>query len=249
MRTAIWNIQQGGGNRIDGIASVLASVDADLRVLSEYTTPYSEALISALKRVGLEYVLHTFPELKWGGLLVASRSPISVGLERGCPNKDRWLHVLGPDLPFEIGAAYIPNRERSPREKREYWDWLLSIGPTLLERPFLICGDLNTALSYVDQEANKLPSADALREMLAAGWIDVWRTKHEGVRESSWWSHHKNGFRLDYALASTSAAPNFTTAEYLIEVDRHCVVHQRREHSECTSRPLSDHAMLVVDTT
>jgi exonuclease III len=145
VRLAVWNIRQGGGQRIPGIARALEAIDADICVLCEFTRPMGAALTSALRERGYRHALHTTPESTWGGVLIAARTPIHEVAMVNCPSPDRWLHVAGENVPFDIGAAYIPNAERSRTEKRTYWDWLLATSQEFVTRPFIICGDLNTA--------------------------------------------------------------------------------------------------------
>jgi exodeoxyribonuclease III len=247
VRISAWNIQNGGGNRIEGIARALSDAGSDVCVLSEYTNASSLRLITALKGQGYEHVLHSYPENRWGGVLIASR----VQMERGdivdCPSPERWLHVVVGRDELEIGAAYIPNAERSRTEKSEYWRWLLGIGDDLVRRDAIICGDFNTGLPLVDEVGKTLRCAEEMRQMLDSQWTDLWRVRHLQERESSWWSNVGNGFRLDHAFATTSVAPRCKSAEYLTVIDDQCIAHPARAHEGCERKALSDHSMLVVD--
>jgi exonuclease III len=173
VRLAVWNIRQGGGERIAGIAQALENIDADVCILSEFTERRGAALTSALRERGFRNSLHTSPEGAWGGVLVAARIPIHDAGVANCPSPHRWLHVAGEGLPFEIGAAYMPNAERSPTEKRTYWDWLLATSQAIFKRPFIICGDLNTALPYVDEDAKTISCSDAMLDLVNLGWVDL----------------------------------------------------------------------------
>jgi exodeoxyribonuclease III len=247
VRIACWNIQQGGGDRIEGIATALADIGTDVCVLSEYTVTSSGRVIDALGRQGFDHIVHTVPEPGWGGVLIASTLPLRAGQVDSCPSPDRWLHLLVDGHAVEIGAAYIPNAERSSTEKRTYWEWLLGIGSDLVSHPVIICGDLNTGLPYVDETAKTLKCADLMQRMLDAGWTDLWREANPDGRESSWWSNVGNGFRLDHALASPTAAQTCRDVAYVTEIGGRCLVHPGRRHEGCDQRPLSDHAMLLID--
>jgi hypothetical protein len=87
-----------------------------------------------------------------GRSLRGCANPNNRGDRRYVPIPDRWLHVIGKLLPVEIGAAYIPNAERSRTEKRAYWDRLRATGHWFLDRSFVICGDLNTRASLHRRE-------------------------------------------------------------------------------------------------
>jgi exodeoxyribonuclease-3 len=247
MRISAWNIQNGGGKRIEGIARALSDAGSDVCVLSEYTNASSLRLITALKSYGYEHVLHTDPENRWGGVLVASRIQMKLGDIVDCPSPERWLHVIVGSNELEIGAAYIPNSERSGTEKSEYWDWLLTVGDELVRRDAIICGDFNTGLPLVDEDGKTLRCAKEMKQMLDSQWTDLWRAKHLQDRESSWWSNVGNGFRLDHAFGANSIVPRCSSAEYLTVINNQCVAHPSRVHEDCERKALSDHSMLVVD--
>jgi exonuclease III len=247
MRIAAWNIQNGGGKRISGIVRALSEVDSDICVLSEFTHASSQQLTPALSDGGYEYLLHTEPENRWGGVLVASRLPMTAGDIVDCPSPERWLHVVIPGAGLEIGAAYIPNAERSRTEKVEYWKWLVETGVNLVKRSAIICGDFNTGLPYVDEKDRTLQCAEQMSQMLESGWIDFWRKTHPHGRESSWWSPGGNGFRLDHAFGSPLAVSRFRKAQYTTEINDQCVAHPYRTHEGCERKALSDHSMLMID--
>jgi exonuclease III len=247
MRIAAWNIQNGGGKRSDGIARALFEVNSDVCVLSEFIKASSQRLTSALNDVGYNHVLHTEPEGQWGGIVVASRLPIELREISDCPSPERWLHFAIPAKHLEIGAAYIPNAERSRTEKAEYWKWLLDAGAKLVGRSAIICGDFNTGMPYVDEKDKTLKCSKLMGQMLQSKWTDLWRTSHFDQRESSWWSTRGNGFRLDHAFGSPSAVTRCSGAEYVTNVNDLCVTHPYRSHVGCERQALSDHSMLVVE--
>jgi exonuclease III len=172
-------------------------------------------------------------------------------MERGdivdCPSPERWLHVMIASAGLEIGAAYIPNSERSKTEKSEYWNWLLDVGGELVSRSAIICGDFNTGLPYVDEMGKTLKCSTQMSQMLHSQWTDLWRMTHPHDREASWWSNTGNGFRLDHAFGSPESVSRSRRAEYVTLVDDQCVAHESRNHVGCERKPLSDHSMLIVD--
>jgi exonuclease III len=247
MRIAAWNIQNGGGKRIDGISRALSAVESDVCVLSEYTNAASGRLTSALKSQGYAHILNTEPESRWGGILVASRMPMKRGDIVDCPSPERWLHVVFENVGLEIGAAYIPNSERSKTEKTEYWNWLIDVGGVLVSRTSIVCGDFNTGLPYVDEKGSTLKCSAQMSQMLESQWTDLWRITHPRDRESSWWSNIGNGFRLDHAFGSPTLVSRSRGAEYVTMIEDQCVTHESRTHVGCERRPLSDHSMLTID--
>jgi exonuclease III len=69
--------------------------------------------------------------------------------------------------------------------------------------------------------------------LVAAGWVDAWRSLHPDAREYSWCNARSgNGFRLDHALLSPSLAGELASARY---------VHATRESKA------SDHSALLIE--
>jgi exonuclease III len=247
MRIAAWNIQNGGGKRIEGISRALSDAQSDVCVLSEYTNASSQRLTMALQGRGYEHILHTEPENRWGGILVASRLPMERGEIVDCPSPERWLHVVFESTGLEVGAAYIPNSERNMTEKSEYWRWLLDVGRDLVTRTAIICGDFNTGLPFVDENGETLKCSAQMSRMLDSQWTDLWRMTHPHDRDSSWWSNTGNGFRLDHAFGSPTLVSRSRGAQYVTLINDQCVAHASRTHNGCARKPLSDHSMLTID--
>ena len=247
MRIAAWNIQNGGGKRIVGISRALSEVKSDVCVLSEFTNASSQRLTLALKERGYEHILHTEPENRWGGILIASRFPMERGEIVDCPSPERWLHVVVENAGLEVGAAYIPNAERSTTEKSEYWNWLLDVGRELVSHTAIVCGDFNTGMPYVDEQGKTLKCSAQMGQMLDSEWTDLWRMTHPNERKSSWWSNSGDGFRLDHAFGSPSLVSRLRATEYVTLIEEQCVAHEARSHDGCERGPLSDHSMLTID--
>jgi exonuclease III len=72
MRISAWNIRNGGGTRISGISKALSDAVSDVCVLSEYTNASSLRITKALNIRGYRYILHTQPQDRSSGVLVAS---------------------------------------------------------------------------------------------------------------------------------------------------------------------------------
>jgi exodeoxyribonuclease III len=68
--------------------------------------------------------------------------------------------------------------------------------------------------------------------MLKIGWINSWRECNKNVRDYSWYSNARNGFRIDYAFISPL-------------LKEHLLVnyHSHRERIKI----YSDHSILIVE--
>jgi len=94
--------------------------------------------------------------------------------------------------------------------------------------PVFVVGDYNTAHEAIDLARPKgnlkssgfLPEERAeISRWLAAGWVDTFRRQHPGEPDHySWWRQfggareNNVGWRIDYVLASPSAARRVTDA-------------------------------------
>ena len=94
-------------------------------------------------------------------------------------------------------------------------------------RPVAVCGDLNIAHTADDihnPSGNKRNSGflpherEWFTELLAQGWVDVWRACNPEAKTWSWWSNRgqaralDRGWRLDYILASPELAERVVDA-------------------------------------
>ena len=79
---------------------------------------------------------------------------------------------------------------------------------------------------FSDEERGKMS------ELLGAGFIDTWRSQHEGEAKYSWWSYRmaareRNvGWRIDYFLVSDSLRDKIAGTDILNDVfgSDHCPV-------------------------
>jgi exodeoxyribonuclease-3 len=80
----------------------------------------------------------------------------------------------------------------------------------------LFIGDFNTGNNALDKDPKGTPfiNADMPRRLVDCGYVDLWRSRHPGIREYSWFSHTRNGFRLDHAFAVPTLAGRVTACEF-----------------------------------
>ncbi len=109
------------------------------------------------------------------------------------------------------------------------------------EREVLVCGDLNVAHNEIDLARPKDNTKNAgftnkerefMDEMLADGWIDIFRFLHPQSREYTWWSQRfkareRNvGWRIDYFLSRKKMLSKVKDIKILSDVfgSDHCPV-------------------------
>ncbi len=125
---------------------------------------------------------------------------------------------------FAFITAYFPNGGRDEehfRFKLAYYDKFLA-HVKKLEKKYeyvIFCGDLNVAHNEIDLARPKENSKQIgflpierswVDRVIASGFIDSFRIKHEGVVKYSWWDQKTRardrnvGWRIDYIFVSKS---------------------------------------------
>lgn len=160
-------------------------------------------------------------------------------------NEGRVLTAEFPD--FYVVTVYTPNSKGDLTRlklRHENWDpaFLSYVSRRAETKPVLFCGDLNVAHQEIDL-ANPKPNVgkhgftneerDGFDKMLAAGFIDTYRTEHpDQVGAYTWWTHWANarernvGWRIDYFLASAGIADKVKAARIHPDIkgSDHCPV-------------------------
>lgn len=146
---------------------------------------------------------------------------------------------------FYVSTVYTPNAkdDLSRIPMRQQWD------PAYLEymkrleekKPVIFCGDFNVAHTEEDlarpkeNDGNKgftKEERSGFDALVAAGFVDTFRTKHTGSGYYTWWSHWSSarernvGWRIDYILMSKDLMPVLKKADIHPDVygSDHCPV-------------------------
>ena len=244
MRLVSWNIQQGGGTRVDRICARLEGWKPDICVLVEYcNTESSQAIRNYLhQQLGLTYMQETLmpgDSHRVYGLLVASRwqlTTIESLLPGAIPQRWRLLRVGGETPSLTLGAAYVPNRGEDAGDKCDYLESLVTFTRDWPYGPGIIVGDFNTGRKAVDEEAPYFVDFEErfMVGMEQSGWADAFRVFHPDDRRYSWWNNFqgkRTGFLLDHAFVNPALAP------VLIDCN---LVHDEQDWP-------SDHSALIID--
>jgi exodeoxyribonuclease-3 len=143
-----------------------------------------------------------------------------------------------------VMSLYLPSGTNSERldfkftymdEFQEYINNLKEEIPNLV-----ICGDYNICHEEIDIHNPKMKGVSGflpeertwLGEFINSGFIDTFRFLNPESQEYSWWSYRANsrannkGWRLDYALASSSLKDKISRAYILSEAKHsdHCPI-------------------------
>jgi exodeoxyribonuclease III len=229
MRILAWNIRQGGGSRLVGIAAALQVQNADVLVLSEYRGGEAGLRLRAmLAGIGFPWASRSEPPPGRNGVLIAARQAFR---DRGVVDAtlpEPWKIVDAVFPGFRLTGVYMPNL----RAKEPYWDRLIATLPDRARASALVIGDFNTCRPFVDEPGAFDVTAHYLDKIEAIGFSDLWRKRFPEGREYSWYSHRHNGFRIDHAFFSRRLAKRTGEIRY--------------SHTEREAR-LSDHSPLVLE--
>ena len=238
MRIATQNLNWGGEPaapgcdglpRLTRLVSLLAGLNADLLVLTEYKSgPLGDELEQLLTEAGFPY-LHSHPQTPFAlGTAIASRRPFSI-VELPIEAATEHWRSIGVDVDgMTVFGFYFPLKDA----KSLYWDWLLANAAMLRDREVILIGDFNTGKFRVDEIAETFDCQEKIATLEQLGFVDTWRAAYPKGRDYTWYSSYGNGFRLDYIWASSQVSQRI----------------QRAWHDHETRLTLaSDHSTVVVD--
>lgn len=144
----------------------------------------------------------------------------------------------GRVVTLDIGPAYLVNvytpnsqTELARLDYRLKWDsdFAEYVKKLDMEKPVIICGDLNVAHQEIDLYSPKTnrfnpgftdQERQSMTNLLGAGFIDTYRYLHpDAEKVYSWWSYRyrsreKNiGWRIDYFIISSRLADSLASAD------------------------------------
>jgi exonuclease III len=238
VRLLSWNILAGGGSRCAPILEVLRRYDPDIIALQETMPGRATDLCHVLGRAGYAYRFSAPLGRCDRGQCVLSRIPLArVGGSRpphARINPRGWLEVELAGVGLRLAAVYGPPEGLAIPA---YWTAAASWLARRASRPFVMLGDFNAGVSYVDAEGYRFRSSPAFASLADIGLVDLWRRQHGDRREHTWFSRPGlsragRGFRIDHAFASRPTAPSVKSCRY--------------DH-DVRVNGWSDHSLLVVD--
>lgn len=221
MKYVSWNVNGIRACLKKGFLESFESLNADIFALQE-----TKAQKDQIELDIPGYTLYTNDALKKGysGTAVLTRiEPLSVSYGIGIEEHDQEGRVI--TLEFEdyyFVTCYTPNskKELARIDYRMEWEDAFLAYLDALNKPVIICGDLNVAhheidlknpssnhhnAGFSDQERNKMT------ELLSHGYIDTFRYLYPDKKDAyTWWSYmfksreRNAGWRIDYFIVSDS---------------------------------------------
>ena len=245
MKFISWNVNGLRAIVKNGFVDIFYALDADFFCLQE--TKLQEGQIDLDLPGYHQYWCYAERKGYSGTAIFAKHEPLSVTYNLGIPEHDtegRCITLEYPD--FYLVCVYTPNAQDGLRriDYRMSWDdaFREHLEGLDLQKPVIICGDLNVAHQEIDLKNPKANVGNPgfsdeergkFTQLLEAGFTDTFRYLYPELEGAySWWSYRGNaranntGWRIDYFLCSDRIRENIDYAYICPEIigSDHCPV-------------------------
>ncbi len=167
-----------------------------------------------------------------GTAIFTRHRPLHLTRGIGIEEHDQEGRVLTAEFEtYYLVNVYVPNSQREltrlPYRQRWDIDFLAYLKRLELQKPVVICGDLNVAHTEIDLANPKAnvrnhgftpEERSGFETLMKAGFLDTFRQFHAGGGHYTWWSpmagaRSRNvGWRIDYFLISAALRPRLKDA-------------------------------------
>ena len=243
MKLVSWNVNGIRACLQKGFLNSFHQLDADIFCVQETKMQSGQA---DLEIEGYHYYLNRKKKKGYSGTLIYSKEkPLNVfyGMNKEEHDQEGRLITLEFENYYVI-TCYTPNSQNELKRLSYRMKWEDDFLTYLesLDKPIILCGDLNVAHQEIDLKNPKSNRKNAgfsdeerekMTQLLNHGFIDTYRYLYplqEGVY--SWWSYRfkareKNaGWRIDYFIVSDSLKDKIIDATIETEImgSDHCPV-------------------------
>jgi exodeoxyribonuclease-3 len=240
-----WNVNGLRAAAKKGLAEKIALLNPDILCLQEIKAYKEQLPLDVADLDGYQSFFFSARRPGYSGVAAYSRLiPCHIQEGQGIEHFDREGRVQILDFKdFLLFNCYFPNGGASPERlayKMDFYEEVLTWAKAI-ERPLLICGDVNTAHQEIDLARPKensrvsgfLPQERAwIDSLIEAGFTDTFRHLYPKEVAYSWWdmksrARERNvGWRIDYFFANQAALPLIKDAFILQDVQGsdHCPV-------------------------
>lgn len=240
-----WNVNGIRACVKKGFLDFFSEIDADIFCIQE--TKLQEGQIN-LELDGY-YQYWNYAERKGysGTALFTKEKPINILYGLGLEEHDNEGRVITAEFDeYYVVTVYTPNsKEKLARiEYRMQWEDAFRefLKKLELNKPVIVCGDLNVAHNEIDLKNPKTNRKNAgfsdeergkFNLLLDSGFIDTFRYFYPDLEHMySWWSYRFNarknnaGWRIDYFLVSNSLQDKLIDAKIHTDIlgSDHCPV-------------------------
>jgi len=245
MKLISWNVNGLRACLKKGFMESFRALDADIFSLQETKMQEGQAILDL---PGYHQYWNSAEKKGYSGTAVFTRiEPLAVMYGIGIPEHDHEGRVITFELPdFYLVNCYTPNSQRGLERLAYRMTWEDAFRAYLqsldAKKPVILCGDLNVAHEDLDLKNPKTNHHNAgftdeergkFSELLAAGFLDTYRTLHpDATGAYTWWSYLRKarltnaGWRIDYFVASEKLRSRIADATIHADVygSDHCPV-------------------------
>lgn len=245
MKLISWNVNGLRACLKKGFMESFRALDADIFSLQETKMQEGQAILDL---PGYHQYWNSAEKKGYSGTAVFTRiEPLAVTYGIGIPEHDHEGRVITLELPdFYLVNCYTPNSQRGLERLAYRMTWEDAFRAYLqsldAKKPVILCGDLNVAHEDLDLKNPKTNHHNAgftdeergkFSELLAAGFLDTYRTLHpDATGAYTWWSYLRKarltnaGWRIDYFVASEKLRSRIADATIHADVygSDHCPV-------------------------
>jgi len=239
-----WNVNGLRAVAGKGFADIFVELDADFFCVQETKLQAGQ--------IDMEFPGYTsywdYAEKKgYSGTAIWTRKePLSVAYGIGVEEHGHEGRAVTLEMPdYYLVNTYVPNSQEGLRrlDYRMSWEdaFRAYVSRLAEKKGVIICGDMNVAHEEIDLKNPDTNHFNAgfsdeergkMTELLAAGFVDSWRSQHPGEAKYSWWSYRmaareRNvGWRIDYFLVSQALSGRIASTEIHNEIfgSDHCPV-------------------------
>lgn len=238
-----WNVNGLRACVNKGFLDFFDDISADVFAIQE-TKMQPEQL--TLELLGYKQYFNSAVKKGYSGTAIFTKiDPISVTYDIGIEKHDQEGRVITLEFDkFYLVNVYTPNSQRALARLSYRMEWEEDFRNYLLSlnKPVVLCGDLNVAHQEIDLKNPKTNTKNAgftieernkLTELLQSGFVDSYRYLYpDKLGAYTWWSYMGNartnnsGWRIDYFVVSEGLKDNIVEANIFPEIygSDHCPV-------------------------
>ncbi len=243
MRFISWNVNGIRAALKKGFMEFFNDVDADILAIQETKCQVGQVEIET---PGYHQYWNQAVKKGYSGTAIFTKEePLDVYYGIGVEHHDREGRVITLEFEdFFFVTCYTPNAKRGLERLEDRMDWEDEFREYLLEleKPVVLCGDLNVAHTEIDLKNPKTNTKNAgftieertkMTKLLESGFVDSFRELYPNREGAySWWSYMNKarerniGWRIDYFILSAKIKGNIEKAFIMPEImgSDHCPV-------------------------
>lgn len=243
MKLISWNVNGIRACINKGFIDIVDALDADVFCLQE-TKAQPEQIEISKELYPYQYAYSAVRKGYSGTMILSRKEPLSVSYGLQIEEHDQEGRVITAEFEnFYLVTVYTPNSGDGLKrlDYRMEWDKAFSSYIQSLDKPVVICGDLNVANEEIDIKNPKTnrrnagftdEERDSFKANLLSYLKDTFRTLYPDKVQYSWWSYRFNarknnaGWRIDYWLVSPELMEKVEDSKILTDIygSDHCPI-------------------------